>query len=79
MDCVPSTLQTHEARQCTAQCRELMGGGSRGTDGSPAVDTSERKQVGVGERCAKTWGREEYGWLWGVMTLLSRGWTERAC
>lgn len=26
MDCVPSTLQTHEAPQCTAQCRELMGG-----------------------------------------------------
>ena len=46
MDCVPSTLQTHGAPQCTAQCRELMGGGSRGTDGSPAVETSEKKQVG---------------------------------
>lgn len=79
MDCVPSTLQTHGAPQCTAQCRELMGGGSRGTDGSPAVETSEKKQVGVGERCAKTWGGEECGWLWGVMNFLTREWIERAC
>lgn len=56
MDCVPSTLHTHEARQCTAQCRELMGGGSRGTDGSPAVETSEKKQVGVGGALCKDLG-----------------------
>lgn len=80
-------LQTHEAPWCTAQCRVLVGVGSRGACGSPPADkTSEKKQMGMrgkgaqerGTGFAEIWGGKECRWLRNIMNLLSRQEDERA-